>query len=209
MSLSAACGRCCVATSTSWRRGNLSEHTALLAVRDDSRDGAFVGLRDFVKAFVSSGSPEKAAAGELLVEIFRSRGWSIFSLGYSAETSQLNVLVNDLETPEAQAALTTIGATVWLDDLKTAQGEFETAYQEKVAAQAGEDYQPIRDGRRQVARYVAALLSYVDLQSDLNPVQFGPVVDKIDEVIVDVVTVARARRTRGGNEGDEGTLPAV
>ncbi len=166
-------------------------------------------MRDFVKAFVSSGSPEKAAAGELLVEIFRSRGWSIFSLGYSAETSQLNVLVNDLETPEAQAALTTIGATVWLDDLKTAQGEFETAYQEKVAAQAGEDYQPIRDGRRQVARYVAALLSYVDLQSDLNPVQFGPVVDKIDEVIVDVVTVARARRTRGGNEGDEGTLPAV
>lgn len=180
-----------------------SEFTDELANKDENRDTTFVGLRDYCKAFTNSSDKTKAKAAELLINIFQERGWSIFRLGYSAESSQLNVLIQDLEGEAAQNALAAINATDWLTDLKAAQQAFENTYQEKVSSEAGQDYPLISETRKRIARYMQALLSYIDIQSELNSTGFTELVEKIDEVITDTLSIARARRTRNENENEE------
>ncbi len=189
--------------ATALGRNKDSEYTDLLFNRDTIRDGTFVGLRDYVKAFSSNMDTTKAEAGKALVDIFQKRGWSLYREGYSAETSQLNLLISDLETTEAQTALAVINGQSWLDDLKTAQQDFETTYQEKIQAESEESFPLLKEARQKVTQYLDALLSYIEMQTQLNGAGFAGVAEQIDEVTTDTTAIARARRTRSENGGEE------
>lgn len=119
-----------------------SDFTGRLLESDGQRDSAFIGLRDYAKAFANHRDPEKAGAGKKLVDLIQQRGWSLYRQGYMVETSQLNALIADLESESYTPAIQLVGAETWLTDLKETQNAFELLYQEKVDTESGEEYPP-------------------------------------------------------------------
>ncbi|MBN2007809.1 hypothetical protein JW960_00525 [candidate division KSB1 bacterium] len=76
----------------------------------------------------------------------------MYRLGYTVESSQLQVLITDLESSKAHEAIQAIGAEQWLADMKETQQLFEVLYQQKVDAESVEDYPLLVEKRKQVKR---------------------------------------------------------
>jgi len=176
-----------------------SDFTPLLILRDQARDNAFIGLRDFASSFSHSNDEGKAAAGKNLTGIFDTTGNSAYSMGYSVETAKLNSLIMNLSTPASLKDMESIGAIEWFEQLKTCQVEFEKVYNSKIDTESAINFPLIKDARDRITKYLKALLSYININTELDPVKYGPVSDKIDEMITEIVAIARARKTRKGN----------
>ena len=158
-----------------------SVYTEKLAGKDAERDAAFLALRDFAKANANRSDNQTAA---------------------------LNLLFEDLDAPDAVSAMQVIGADSWYADLKNAQAEFENTYKEKVSSEAQEDYLRLREAFTVLGRHLNVLLDTIGLLQELCETEnIDTVVEQINEVITDVMTTARARRTR--QTEDEAEIPAV
>lgn len=180
-----------------------SEFTPELLNSDEVRDKAFIGFRDFVKAFCNNSDKQKVKAANKLIDIIENQGWSLFKYSMSKETASLQALFGELEKPDAQSAMSTIGALPWFDDLKNAQTAFETIYQSKVAKDTEIDIPLARESVKWLRFYLKGLLNYIEINAILNPTTYKPISDKLDTIITDVTTVARARQTRKMTEKAE------
>jgi hypothetical protein len=186
-----------------------SEFTSQLLDSDELRDNAFVGLRDYIRSFCNSGDTVKDKAGAYLSEIVSSVGNSIHRMPYATETTKLDVLFEDLDTPAAREALATIMATDWLERLKARQEDFESIYQSKIEADAGIDFPLLKNSKETITFYLKGLLSYIETNSKNEPALFGSTEEKIDSIITDAVSLARARGTRKENADKEPDKAAV
>ncbi len=188
-------------------RERASSFTAQLAERDQERDDAFVALRDFAKASSSRGKSEVAKAGELIYRIFQRRGLTLYRLGYMQQSAALNLLFEDLSMPAAQNSLEVLQAVSWLDDLRTAHEAFEQTYSEKVSSEARQDYPLLRAARLRLGRHVETLLGCLEVLqrfveqdgTEAELATLSQLTGKVNEIITEVMTVARARRTRESN----------
>ena len=179
-----------------------SVFTPQLIEKDDKRDMAFIGLRDYISAYCHSNSPAKVSAALALSAIIGDIGNSIYNLGYAAETAKLNELFTRLSTPDAVQAIDLIGAGDWLGQLKLSQDEFENVYKTKIDVESGIDYPLVKDAKKRIITHLDALLSYIDCSTGLDPVKFAPVQAQIEEVITDTVAIARSRKTRKDNNAN-------
>jgi len=113
------------------------------------------------------------------------------------ESAALKLLFNDLSTPEATAATETIGAQTWLDDLKNAQTDFEETYQTRISATPVTDFPLLRETKVKLGRDLAALLETLRILAGMDADNtFGPITTKINNVIGDIMTTVRGRKTR-------------
>lgn len=177
-------------------RTNDSTYVKLLEKKDDTRDGRFVGLRDFCKAMAGDENPALSTPGKFLVDIFKELGWSMHREGYSVESSLLKSLIEKFEKAPVSTYVTAIGATARLASLKTAQSDFENTFNNKVDAKAKEVYPKMQECRRRVARYLGGILSYIDLMAETKGGNYQIAANKIDEVITEFGAMARNRQTR-------------
>jgi len=177
-----------------------STHVKLLAEKDMVRDTRYLALRDFCKAMSADADAALSVPAHLLVDIFKVLGWSMHLEGYANESSLIQALIDKLEKAPASAALTTIGATARLTGLKNAQVDFETTYKNKVDAKAKEEYPKIRECRKSIARYLGAILGYIDVMAEIDGGAFKATSGKIDEVITEFETIAHNRQTRKKND---------
>ena len=185
-----------------------SVYTEKLAGKDAERDAAFLALRDFAKANANRSDNQVSSAANLIIGRIKKHGWTLYSMGYSDQTAALNLLFEDLDAPDAVSAMQVIGADSWYADLKNAQAEFENTYKEKVSSEAQEDYLRLREAFTVLGRHLNVLLDTIGLLQELCETEnIDTVVEQINEVITDVMTTARARRTR--QTEDEAEIPAV
>ncbi len=173
-----------------------SKFTTLLADADTRRDRYFLGFRNYVSAYLYHPDEKLVQAARLLDTLIETHGATLYNYGYAAETSQLNALLEDLKSTTAQAAITTIQATFWVEILVQAQQEFESIYQQKVATEAAQDLPLISESKNDIVQYLTRMLQYIDTNIEIDAAKFKPVVDKIDEVIVDVMRIARSRKSK-------------
>jgi len=173
-----------------------SEFTSLLLDSDEERDNVFVGLRDYIRSFCNSGDPVKDKAGVYLSEIVSSVGNGINRMPYATETTSLDVLFEDLSTPAAGEALATIMATERFERLKEKQQNFKKVYQSKIEADAGIDFPLLKNSKETITFFMKGLLSYIETNSQIEPALFGLTEEKINEIITEAVSLARARGTR-------------
>ena len=176
-----------------------SDFTPLLLAQDQARDNAFIGFRDYASSFSHSSDSVMATAGRNLTGIIETTGNSIHSLGYTAETAKVNSLIAYLSAPAALKDMETIGATKWYEELKTSQDKFENIYKTKIDIESVIDVPLIRGSRARITRFVNALISYIAINGELDNAKFGALNDKIDEIIIEIVAIARARETRKGD----------
>jgi hypothetical protein len=180
-----------------------SQYTSQLSNSDTTRDQYYISLKNFVSAFLFHPDEEKAQAAKLIDTQIQASDPSLYRLGYAEETAQLNGLLASLQMPEARAALKLIGADYWVDLLIEAQQAFEALYQQKVAADALKDLPTVTESRKEIVRFLTQIFTYIDAKMETNPEKYNPVAMKIDEVIVDMMTIARSRKSRANNTKEE------
>ncbi len=177
--------------------------TKKICNKDNKRDKAFIGLRDYINAFTHSPDEETAEAAIFLKDIIEKRGNTIHKLGNAAESAELNLLFIEMDKPEAQAALEKIVALSWYSNLKTEQVGFEEIYKEKVDTESQIDIPSTKEVRKSVSKILHVLIDYIEINAKYFADTYSSLADKIDELIADTVTVARARQTRKGNKEEE------
>ncbi len=188
-----------------------SAHTALIAKADEERDDAFVAFRGFCEsAERRRAKPEHAAAGESLMRLIRNAGYSLQTLGNSAETGALNALFTALSSTAAVADLTKISATELLTELKTSQTAFESALSGRNTEDA-ESYPALAKARAALGNRLVLLCGMINTLDDLDTANAKPELDtliaRLNETITEILSPARARRSRVEN-GAIPTQPA-
>ena len=186
-----------------------SEYTAQLAQQDQIRDDAFIALRDFAKANCNRGNAEISQAGKLIYSIFETRGLTLYSRGYTDQSAGMNLLLEDLSTDEARNALDEMGGMAWYDELQLAQDSFEQLVREKLSSESQETILPIRVSRLRLTDHIETLLGCVRAVHDFEEqaatsdghVTLDELINSINEIILNAMAVARARRTRSESAG--------
>lgn len=173
-----------------------SEFTSVLLLTDEKRDKAFIGFRDYIRAYCNHGDAIKEEAATNLSVILESVGNNLHRMPYAVESTKLDVLFENLSTPKAKEALETIMAQEWLERLKTRQEEFEKTYHSKIDTEAGIDLPLLKNSKRTLITYIKGLLYYVETNKNMEHAQFVAIEEKINVIITDAVTIARNRETR-------------
>ena len=107
-----------------------------VAEADATRDKIYSGIKTYLKGFNKlSGLPGHQDA-IALYQIFKNYGLDLDRLSYSAETAQMNKLIEELDKPEILSKITELNLITIFNQLKTAQTDFEAIYSEQAEANA-------------------------------------------------------------------------
>jgi len=93
----------------------------------------------------------------------------------------------------------------YLEDLTSAQQKLAMLNTEKDTTEAEKkDFPELADARKSLFGTIENCFNYIEVMAGINSALFAPIIEKLNEVIVDVMQVARARKTREENERKEG-----
>jgi len=191
-----------------------SAHTALIAGADAARDDAFVALRSHCESAIRRRTkPAHAAAGELLLRHIRTAGYSLHSFGNSAETGAINVLLTAFASTEVKAAIAQITAGELLTEFKDAQAAFETTFHARIDEKSSVTYPALANARAILGNRLQLLLGLVGALDELDSANTRPELDtliaRLNEAITQILTPARARRTREESISVKPPVPPV
>jgi len=183
--------------------------TAVLAEKDSARDSILGNFIKYIRGAQSHHEEEKAQAAAKLYRLIKQYRFDIKSGSYAAESTRIRSLLTELEQDEElKAAVELIGVGQVVIDLRRAQMEFETAHEELLASKAqisaastlGRIVKPLRKDIRH-------LLNLIDAFHAMYPDEWNDTVNELDEIVVELASRAKGRRTRGENEKEEEEEP--
>ena len=192
-------------------RRRISSFTEQISQLDEARDDAFIGLRDYAKASTRRSNQQVADAATVILEMIQERGVNLHRLGYSDQTTELNILFDNLSTTEAEQTLAQMNGTSWFEDLQTAQANFEAAMRERANVESQENPPRLGPARTRLQRRLDAVLltvevlhDYAQTQSDEESLKRAKdLIAEINELINSAMVIARARKSRDeGNRDD-------
>lgn len=106
----------------------------LVAEADAKRDGLFGGLKNILVGYSKiNGNLFQQDATDIYA-IIENYGIDLDRYTYSAETAQLRKLLEELEVPANKTKLENMQLTAIVNQIKTAQTEFEQIFNEQAAA---------------------------------------------------------------------------
>jgi len=175
-----------------------SEYTELVDNSESARDEALIAYRTYLEACSHRSVDIKRLAANKLLEIYRSHGWSFHIRGAKAESNRINSMNDEVTTiAENAAALQTIDATEWWNDVITKDKEYHTnlmlrqqqmgSIPDAVSASA---YAKMRSSYHQLVQVIEAI-------SIMTP---DPKIDEwmktVNQFADSYMMVARSRKTR-------------
>ena len=185
-------------SSLNKKSGN--EDTAKLRVKDGTRDNAYLFLRDLVYAFTRIDDAAKKEAALKLYAEFENLGLTLYQQGYTEQSAKMQSLVKILSGPELTAALELIGAKPWFDSMSAAQADFEDFYDKKIENEGKKEHLGLKEARNKLTFHLHTLLDAIVSANDIKDGVYAPLITRMDEVITDIMTSVRARRSREKNE---------
>lgn len=112
-----------------YKKALASEKTRELLLIDERRDAAVTGINYFLLSRTYHFDTVQRQNAQLLLDNMNLYGSSIARLNYQAETATINNLIRDWENKtELTDAVAALDLTSWVDELKTANEEFNTKY---------------------------------------------------------------------------------
>jgi hypothetical protein len=180
-------------------RKSTSDFTDPLKQKDLLRDAAFTALRDFIGSWTKSplATAGQQSAAVRLQEIFDRHGNTIHRLGYNRQSGQMDSLIKDLQTAAATADIAALSLTPLFEQMVQAQSDFEALMADKAAAESGASVPTISENRPALEHHLNLILASLNtwLELDPNP-ELTEAAGRLDEVIVQIMTPALARRTK-------------
>lgn len=107
-----------------------------VAAADDHRDLAYSSLKGFLNGYRKLKSATNWQAAEDLYQVFKKYGLDLDRMSYSAQSAQMEKLIEDLESPDSSQKITNLSLQVAFADMKTKNETFETLFAEQAEANA-------------------------------------------------------------------------
>ena len=182
-------------------RVSASVFTQQLSELDAKRDTAFMAFKMYVEACSKSIRQELSDAALVILPIIKTHGTSLHRKSRQSQTASLNSLFAAIgNSRSTSSAITSMGATNWLDDLKASQAEYAQMDANRNTEYANrEDYNPDQDYRELRKTSEELMQAIVVLNTIDDTGAYEPFINEINEIIEKTNTPALARATRREN----------
>jgi len=138
-----------------------SEFTKQISEQDRVRDEIFRGLVDSVKAATNHFDPQYREAAYRLQDVLGHYG-NVAKKTLDEETSAINDLILELQTPSLAAAVTLLGLNVWQTKLGDENAKFEELMAQRYTETAEKPTVRMRTSRVAVDKYYVAIVHQVE-----------------------------------------------
>jgi hypothetical protein len=150
-----------------------SDYTAKIAAADNRVDRCLTGMNATIAAALHSPDPDIAAAAQSLYNRFQAFG-SIRKKNYEAETTDVNLLLADLRTPEYALKVNLVGLPSWVVELTAAEAEFEKLYTQRRDETAKKPQGRISNARRDTDNHYHPMIDKLNAYAISLPVVPDP-----------------------------------
>ncbi len=171
-----------------------SQLSLKLADKDCCREAAFNGLRSYFLASLCLPDEAKRDAALKLNELTKRTCNSLYNNNYVIETPRLRDYISELDNYAYKSAIDKISANPWLTILKNAQKEFESVSLKIKQVEPKNNYNSVKKAKVNIEKYMEPLINYIIVSAESEPDKYKRVAEKIDQIICDATTVARARK---------------
>lgn len=169
-----------------------SVHASRVQQADLERDDAFQAFK--YGALSASYRTELTIkkAGELLVEIVRKQGFSLYNLGYIAQSEAMRTLMTDLEQYKGEIMVT--GIADLQEEMLDANDRFNQIYHEKLDENADHETPQIVIGKAELSKQITLFLNHVELLEEDHLGGVNELVATINDLIQERMAQARSRQ---------------
>lgn len=171
-----------------------SVHASRVQQADVQRDDAFQAFKYGVLSASYRSEPKIKGAGETLVEIVRKHGFSLYNLGYIAQSEAMRNLMDDLSSMKNQISAS--GVADLLGEMVNANEVFNEIYHEKLDKEISRETPQLVVRKAELSKQVTLFLNHSELLEEDREKGVKTLVDKLNEVIVEVMHEARTRQRK-------------
>lgn len=139
-----------------------SEHTQKLNDLDNQRDILLIGFINHCKLFVNFPEAEKSEAAKKLVLVNEKYGKSPHRQSFREETAIIRNLAEDLKVPELATAVSTIGASKWIEELVKVNEAFATLHTDRTQEQGAVEVGKTKITRSEMQETFAKLVTLIN-----------------------------------------------
>ncbi len=178
--------------------------TQEIAECDSRFDDAFVAWRHFLQACALLPNEESRKAAELLLMKIKNHGWGIQNMSYTKQLANGADLKSEIRNnPEALAAITSLGSETWFERVEKTHDAFAAAIAKRDAQNAETAHVDPATARRNLRADLRNLYDYLSVMGKVQPKEYNSVIAQLNVVIDDIMSQAKARRTRNKNANIE------
>ena len=167
-----------------YKKALASEKTQELLTIDERRDNAINGIYYFLLGYSYHYDADMQQKSQLLLANMALYGSGIARLNYQAETATINNLLRDWENkPDLADAITTFSLTSWVNELKTANEEFNTKYLLRTQEYGDASPETIKSKREETNAAYYALRDRIDalhLLVETPPSPYATVINQLN-----------------------------
>ena len=131
-------------------------------------------------------------AGERLVEIVRKRGFSLYNLGYIAQSEAMRNLMEDLEA--YMKDVTNAGVADMMEEMLVAHENFNKIYHEKLNDGTSKETPQVVIWKTELSKQITLFLNHIELLEEDKEEGISELVNKLNMVIQDMMSQARDRQ---------------
>jgi hypothetical protein len=167
---------------------------------DHVRNAAFMSFRSGCESAASRTKEGFKAAGNTLLDVIIKQGWSAQALGMKVKSSVLRSIISEIRGKHA-AELALTGLAESLDELETAQNNFEMTAQQTVDAASANIEPTVAETRPKLAHSLRSLFQIITLQEISAPsADVTVLIASLNELITVSMTTVKASSTRAENK---------
>lgn len=173
-----------------------SVHASRVQQADVQRDDAFQAFKYGVLSASYRTEPMIKSAGETLVEVVRKHGFSLYNLGYIAQSEAMRNLMDDLSSLNNQ--ISTSGVADLLGEMVNANEVFNEIYHEKLDQETSRETPQLVVRKAELSKQITLFINHVELLEEDHEKGVSTLVDKINEAITEIMVSARERQKNDG-----------
>ncbi len=187
-----------------YKKALANDKTQELLQLDERRDNAINGIYYFLLGHSYHFEADKKQKAQLLLDNMALYGSGIARLNYQAETATLNNLIRDWENkPELINAVASFNLSAWINEMKTANDLFNTAYLSRTQEYGDASPETIKSKREEVNAAYYALRDRIDalhLLVETPPSPYATVINQLNALTDQYNVLLVNRKDIPGND---------
>ena len=152
-------------------------------------------------------NPAIVEAYQLVWPTLESADLRLYRLGYTEKSGRLAALFEILDQAPYQDALGLLKTLELYDELKAAEASFQTVYEQRVDEDSNREVS-VEEARRVAVPHVNIFLGVLSTLEVFEPDVYDALAVRINSITSEIMTIARARKTRNEAPAYEPTTAA-
>lgn len=176
------------------------KYTKVLKKAHKYRKKQLKALINMLSAIATKEGEHAQAAAEILA-IIRKHIQALSRYGYSTCSQKFNLLISEFSLIDHH--IKTAGAEEWVRDFIAAHDAFKEVYKNKITYTADKTLPTLREASQNVIDNLQLLLGCVKVLGEEYPNEFTKLIAELNEIISDIMTIARLNKSRGANDDNQ------